>query len=306
MKTEFLHPSQSVAVPGFHESVMTEAVVRLLSPQQGGVYVDVTLGGGGHAEAILKAEKNNFLVGFDRDPFALQMAKVRLAPFSDRTLYINASFGQCREQLKCHGIGRVQGLCADLGINSSQLNDAKRGMSFRQEGPLDMRMDLREGLTARELILHTSEEELASLLFHYGGEWRSRRIACRIKEAVEEDRLHTTLDLRRAVVRAVGPARVGGIDPATRTFQALRIAVNRELEELETLLSLLDQIVGEGGIAVFISFHSLEDRQVKLAFKKRPWETMTKKPLVPTQQEIQRNPRARSAKLRAAHHVPKG
>ena len=177
-------------------------------------------------------------------------------------------------------------------------------MSFRTEGPLDMRMDPDGDETARQLIERVSQDELADLIYTYGEERRSRRVARCIKQALERGELETTLDLRRAVVRAVGPRRVGGIDPATRTFQALRIAVNGELDQLKELLALAARVVAPGGIATFISFHSLEDRLVKRALRERStWRALTKKPVVASAAEQADNPRARSAKLRAAERI---
>jgi 16S rRNA (cytosine1402-N4)-methyltransferase len=177
-------------------------------------------------------------------------------------------------------------------------------MSFRREGPIDMRMDPESGETALELIARVSDEELADVIFHYGDERRSRRIARSIHRAYHDGELETTLDLRRAIVRAVGPARVGGVDPATRTFQALRIAVNREMDELEALLAELPDLVAPGGVAAFISFHSLEDRAVKRTFQaKDTWLPLWKKPRVASDDEASANARARSAKLRAAQRI---
>ena len=193
---------------------------------------------------------------------------------------------------------------ADLGVSSQQLEDAARGMSFRAEGPLDMRMDRSTGDTALELVERLSQEDLAKVIFQFGQERRSRRVARCIKQSLARRELETTRDLRRAVVRAVGPHRIGGIDPATRTFQALRIAVNEEISQLAMLLESLPRIVKPGATVVFISFHSLEDRAVKCAFRDASlWERLSKKPLVPTRDEIDGNPRARSAKLRAARRV---
>jgi 16S rRNA (cytosine1402-N4)-methyltransferase len=208
------------------------------------------------------------------------------------------------EWLEAHDIHAVDTIVADLGVSSPQLEDRERGMSFRLEGPLDMRMDPTTGATARELVERVSQDELADILFHFGEERRSRRVARCIKQALGAGNLETTADLRRAVVRAVGPQRVGGVDPATRTFQALRIAVNQELEELKTLLELAEHKLFAGGVAVLISFHSLEDRLVKRAFLKREvWERLTPRPLVPGEQEQTRNAKARSAKLRAARRA---
>jgi 16S rRNA (cytosine1402-N4)-methyltransferase len=189
-------------------------------------------------------------------------------------------------------------------VSSMQLEDASRGMSFRAEGPLDMRMDTSRGQTARELIDALDDDELANVLYQLGEERRSRRIARCIKQALENGELTTTMDLRRAVVRAVGPARVGGVDPATRTFQALRIAVNAELAELSALIAAAERVVAPGGTLAVISFHSLEDRIVKRALKERAiWQPVTKKPITPGEDEVRENPRARSAKLRAARRV---
>jgi len=286
-----------------HTSVMRDEVVRALAPRAGGVYVDATLGGAGHTAALLEAEPKARIVGVDRDPAAIAAAEERLAPVADRVSLVRGTFSQLRDQLDALGISRVDGVIADLGVSSPQLDDAARGMSFRREGPIDMRMDPDEGETALELIDRLADDELADVIYRYGEERRSRRIARGIKKALAAGELHTTLDLRRAVVRAVGPARVGGVDPATRTFQALRIAVNRELEELELLLALLPDLVAEGGIAAIIAFHSLEDRLVKRAFAGGEWAPLTKKPLSASDEECAQNPRARSAKLRAARHA---
>jgi 16S rRNA (cytosine1402-N4)-methyltransferase len=189
-------------------------------------------------------------------------------------------------------------------VSSPQVDDPSRGMSFRTEGPLDMRMGDLGGETALELIERLDGDELANIIYQYGDERRSRRIARCIMQALGAGELRTTLDLRRAVVRAVGPARIGGVDPATRTFQALRIAVNRELDELSALLANAPGLLAPGGALAIISFHSLEDRLVKRAFLDRAvWQRRTVKPLVPDRAETEQNPRSRSAKLRAAVKV---
>jgi 16S rRNA (cytosine1402-N4)-methyltransferase len=284
-----------------HATVMKDEVVGALAPEDGGVYVDATLGGGGHTEAILEAAAGARVIAFDRDATAVQAASARLAKYGDRVTIVPSRFGAIREELERLGVGQVRGLCADLGVSSPQLDDPERGMSFRREGPIDMRMDTSSGETALELIDRLGDDELANVIYQYGDERRSRRIARSIKRALEQNELGTTLDLRRAIVRAVGPVRVGGVDPATRTFQALRIAVNRELEELESLLAALPDIVAPGGVAAILSFHSLEDRQVKQAFHaKETWETLWKKPLSAGDEERSINLRSRSAKLRAA------
>jgi 16S rRNA (cytosine1402-N4)-methyltransferase len=287
-----------------HVTVMRDEVVRELAVRSGGVYLDMTAGGGGHSEAILAANEEARLFAFDRDPAALAAAAGRLEPFGERARVVRGRFSDLERNLASLGVGQVDGLIADLGVSSPQLDDADRGMSFRKEGPLDMRMDPTSGETARELIERVSQEELADLIFQLGEERRSRRVARCIKQAAESGELGTTGDLRRAIVRATGPRRVGGIDPATRTFQALRLAVNRELDELAHLLDASARVLRPGGIAVFISFHSLEDRLVKRAFLlKGTWQRVTKKPLVASDAEQSENPRSRSAKLRAARRV---
>lgn len=284
-----------------HTTVMKHEVVLALAPVDGGVYVDATLGGGGHTEAILETAPGAKVIAFDRDVVAADAARERLLPFGDRVVVVRSNFGAMREKLAELGIERVSGVCADLGVSSPQLDEADRGMSFRREGPIDMRMDRTSGETALELIDRLDDDELADIIFRYGDERRSRRIARSIKRSLSEGELATTLDLRRAIVRAVGPVRVGGVDPATRTFQALRIAVNSELEELESLLLALGSVLEPGGVAAILSFHSLEDRLVKQAFHDRQaWEPLWKKPRSASEEEQAINLRSRSAKLRAA------
>ena len=292
-------------VEGFHHlTVLRDEVVRALEPRSGGVYVDATVGGGGHAEALLEADPGARLIAFDRDERAVEASRERLARFGERVTIVHGRFGDVAQWLASAELPAVDGLVADLGVSSPQLDDATRGMSFRSEGPLDMRMDTREGETALELIARLEVDELADVIYQLGEERRSRRIARCIHQALEADQLTTTLDLRRAVVRAVGPARIGGVDPATRTFQALRIAVNRELDELTTLLAALPTVIAPGGVAALISFHSLEDRPVKRAFVDRDtWERLSKKPVLASLEEAAANPRSRSAKLRAARRV---
>jgi 16S rRNA (cytosine1402-N4)-methyltransferase len=286
-----------------HTTVMKAEVVRAIEPRAGGVYVDVTLGAGGHTVALLEAEPKARIVALDRDPAAVAAAAEWLVPVADRVVLVRSVFSRLREQLDALGIREVDGVVADLGVSSPQLDDAERGMSFRREGPIDMRMDPEGEQTAFEMVSALSDDELANVIYEYGDERRSRRIARSIKKALAAGELRTTLDLRRAIVRAVGPARVGGVDPATRTFQALRIAVNQELEELAHLLAELPSVLAPGGVAAIVSFHSLEDRLVKRAFLTPGWMPMTKKPSCPTDEEYAQNPRARSAKLRAARRV---
>ena len=283
-----------------HQAVMKREVVAALDPCESGLYLDATLGRGGHALGLLEAGAGK-LVGIDRDEAALRATKRRLQAFSERVTLVHSNFAAVGEALAQVGIECVDGACADLGVSSPQLDDATRGMSFRREGPIDMRMDLSQGETALDLIDQLSDDGLADVLYRFGEEHRSRRIARSIKRAMADGELKTTIDLRRAIVRAVGPVRVGGVDPATRTFQALRIAVNGELDELTTLLETLELLVTPGGVVAILSFHSLEDRIVKRAFNdSAAWEPLWKKPRVASDDETAENPRSRSAKLRAA------
>jgi 16S rRNA (cytosine1402-N4)-methyltransferase len=287
-----------------HQTVMKSDVVLALEPRDGAVYLDVTLGRGGHTLGLLEASDSR-IIALDRDEAALAATKQRLAEYEGRVTFVHSTFALVGEALASLGVTRVDGACADLGVSSPQLDDATRGMSFRREGPIDMRMDLSQGETALELIDRLSDDELADVLYRYGEEHRSRRIARSIKRALADGELHTTLDLRRAIVRAVGPVRIGGVDPATRSFQALRIAVNDELGELSTLLAALAGVVVPGGVVAILSFHSLEDRIVKRAFlDSEAWEPLWKKPRIASDEETAENPRARSAKLRAARRAP--
>jgi len=290
---------------GFHHTaVMLGETMDLLAVNRGGLFVDMTVGAAGHSAAILERSPRATLLAFDRDPSAVGVARERLAHFGDRATVTHASFSEVGAWLDAHGVGAVDGLLADLGVSSPQLEDAGRGMSFRFEGPLDMRMDPTSGETALELIQSMDQDDLADAIYRFGEEHRSRRVARCVKQAADAGELRSTLDLRRAVVRAVGPRRVGGVDPATRTFQALRILVNHEMDELATLLALAERVVKPGGRAVVISFHSLEDRLVKRAFASAAaWERLTKKPVIPGDQELDDNPRSRSAKLRAAQRT---
>lgn len=293
------------ATPMQHAPVLLRETIAQLAPRSGGVYVDVTLGRGGHAEAILEASApDGRLIGIDRDPRALEETAPRLARFGARATLVHAAFADLRAVLEEEGTPQVDGLLADLGVSSPQLDDPGRGFSFRAEGPLDMRMDPSRGETAAELIAHTDERSLADLIYRLGEERRSRPIARAIKRAEGEGRMSTTGDLRAAVVSVMGPRRQGGIDPATRTFQALRLAVNGELEQLDALLEAIPDVLADGGVAAIISFHSLEDRAVKRAFRGDDrLAPITKKPIVAAEDEERSNPRSRSAKLRAARRL---
>lgn len=288
-----------------HKTVLLEETLRAVAPRSGGVYADATLGFGGHTEGLLQASSpDGVVVGLDRDEIALASAKERLAPFGERVSFVHARFSELREVLTAQGHERVDGIIADVGVSSPQLDEAERGFSFARVGPLDMRMDASSGETVLELIGRLDEEELANVIFKYGEERKSRSIARSIKRAYDDGQLVTTEDLRRAIVRAVGPRRAGGVDPATRTFQGLRIAVNHEIDELEALVASLPDLLVDGGVAAIISFHSLEDRVVKHAFRDDArFEPLTKKPVIAGEEESAANPRSRSAKLRAARRV---
>jgi 16S rRNA (cytosine1402-N4)-methyltransferase len=284
--------------------VLLDEVVAHLAPRDGGLYADVTLGRGGHAEAILDASSpGGRLIAFDRDPTAIEASRERLARFGDRVELHQTALSALKTAL---GGRLLDGLVADLGVSSPQLDDAARGMSFRAEGPLDMRMGDDVDATAWQLVRDLREAELADVIYEYGEERASRPIARAIKRAIERGEMETTLHLAAAVHRVLGPARYGRIDPATRTFQALRIAVNDELGELDRLLAALPDVLADGGVAAVISFHSLEDRRVKHALRDcDALEALTKKPIEASETESQENPRARSAKLRVARRVPR-
>lgn len=288
-----------------HLTVLREETVDALEPKSGGVYADVTLGGGGHTELLLeKSAPEGRVIGVDRDERALAAARERLSRFGERATLVKGEAGALPQVLESLGITYVDGVMADLGVSSPQLDDAGRGFSFRFSGPLDMRMDPTRGVTAKGLCERLDETELANVIFQYGDERKSRPIARSIKRAIDENALETTDDLRAAIHRVIRPKHGQRIDPATRTFQALRIAVNDELGQLGALLACLPDVLADGGIASIISFHSLEDRLVKNAFRDDPrMERLTKKPVIASDDEAARNPRARSAKLRAARRV---
>lgn len=280
---------------------MVAEVVDLLATRGSGTgrrVADMTVGAGGHAAALLDAGVGR-LVGVDRDPAALRIARERLAGYGDRFSAVQRRFSQVGE---AEAMGPLHGVLFDLGVSSMQLDEPGRGFGYRSDGPLDMRMG--EGATtAADLVNDLPEVELADLLFELGQERRSRRIARAIARARERARIETTDQLAGVVVGAVG-RRPGGPHPARRTFQALRIAVNRELEELAASLPRAVGLLEPGGRVVVISYHSLEDGIVKRAFRDDDrLEVLTKKPLRPSEEETAGNPRARSAKLRAAERV---
>lgn len=281
-----------------HVPVLPQAVVEGLNIQPGGLYLDATVGGGGHSRLILSMDPSIQLVAVDQDEAAIAAARANLSEFGDRVTYWRGNFSGFDPQGK-----GFDGILADLGVSSAQFDIPERGFSFRHEAPLDMRMDQRQALTAATIINHWDETDLANLIYTYGEERLSRRIARKI---VDQRPFHTTTALADAISYCVPRKyRYGRIHPATRTFQALRIAVNHELEVLETLLQKAPAWLAPGGRLAIISFHSLEDRMVKHALKQSPdLKVITKKPITASEEELESNPRSRSAKLRVAEKLP--
>jgi len=294
-----------------HQPVLREEVLRLLRPTGRRVLLDCTVGLGGHAEAMLEsAGPEALLIGTDVDEGNLRLARQRLARFGGQVRLFLANFTQLPAVLAEAGAPKADLLLADLGISSNQLDDPGRGLSFMVDGPLDMRLDPSGPRTAADLLADLSERELADVIYAYGEERYSRRIARAIVAARASEPVLRTTQLAR-IVQAAYPAPAKrsrkGVHPATRTFQALRIAVNDELANLERLLELVPELLAPRGRAGVISFHSLEDRRVKQAFArldKAGWaQVLTKKPLTPTAQEIEKNLRSRSAKLRVIEKI---
>ncbi len=284
----------STAQPFFHVPVLSQQVLEELQVKDGGRYLDATVGGAGHSELILKAAQNVELVALDQDLQALAAAKERLQGWGDRVSFIHTNFSRYEP-----GALKFDGILADIGVSSTQLDQAQRGFSFRAEAPLDMRMDSTQSLTAEEIVNYWDEKAIADTIYEYGEERLSRRIARRI---VDKRPFSTTTELAWEVAGAYpAKARHGRIHPATRTFQALRIAVNGELDVLKELLSKAPDWLNPGGRLAIISFHSLEDRIVKYAYRgDERLQIVTKKPLVATDEEVAGNARSRSAKLRVA------
>lgn len=283
-----------------HVPVLATEVLTWLTPQPGETWVDATTGGGGHTKLLAEGVGNaGRVIALDRDESMLVAAKQRLAGLP--VTFVQASFDQIDSVLANRGWKSVDGVLADLGVCSDQLDDPARGLSFQQPGPLDMRLDPTHGETAAHLLARLNERDLADLIYRYGEERFSRRIARKIVEARQTSPLRTTQELAELVRRCVPRERGRNLDPATRTFQALRIAVNDELTVLENFLQKLPACLRTGGRAGLISFHSLEDRLVKRAFQnKEVWDVQTRKPVMASDEECARNPRARSAKLRVA------
>ena len=307
-----------------HRPVLLGGTIEFLAPQRGGLFVDCTLGLGGHSEAILESSEATRVIGLDLDPEALHYASERLAKFGSRFRAVAANFKEIQAVLAKLGEPDAQGVLVDLGVSSLQFDSPERGFSFRWEAPLDMRMNPASGVeTAAELLERLPEAEIARVLFEYGEERRSRRIARWIVEKREQGvPITTTRALADLVQRAVGHSKGKGIHPATRTFQALRIAVNRELEGLDHYVGTAIDLLKPDGRFVAISFHSLEDRIIKQELRRlsgycqcpprvpvcscgarKVVEILTKRPVVPNDKEVEENPRARSAKLRACRKL---
>lgn len=309
-----------------HRTVMRRETLAWLAVRPGGRYIDGTLGGGGHAEAILRAGgPGTRLLGLDRDDAALARARDRLSPFGDQVVAVHANFADMARVAAAHGFDAVDGIVLDLGVSSFQLDEAHRGFSFQQDGPLDMRMDTSRGETAADLLRRLGDDwrGLAELLRMWGEEPQAARVAKAIVEAGRRAPLETTLQLSEIVERALGGRRGAPRHPATRTFQALRIAVNGELDAVARGVEAGLGLLAEGGRMAILTFHSVEDRIVKQAFAAHAgrWEALqqggerwvgslpavralTRKPVVPEEDETRENPRARSAKLRIVERVP--
>jgi 16S rRNA (cytosine1402-N4)-methyltransferase len=307
-----------------HVPVLLREVLEALRPERGGVYVDATLGLGGHAEAILASGEGVRLVGIDRDPDALAFSRERLVRFGDRFVAVEGRHEELALHLDRLGLPEVDGVLADLGVSSMQLDRAERGFSFMKDGPLDMRMGP-SGPTAADLVAERTAEELAKIFFEYGEEPRSRAVARAIVQARETTPIRTTGELRTLVARAIGGRREEGRDPATRVFQALRIATNRELVELGRFLDDAIARLSLGARLAVLSYHSLEDRIVKdtlrersagcscppsfpvcVCSRRRVLALVTKKPVRPTPEEVFENRRARSARMRVAERIVPG
>jgi 16S rRNA (cytosine1402-N4)-methyltransferase len=286
-----------------HEPVMTAEVLSFLRPSQGGVFVDCTLGLGGHAAVLLGAGASQ-LIGVDRDEAALALARESLAPWADRVEFVHADYRELSGLLDARGIATVAAVVVDLGVSSLQLEAEGRGFSFQRDDPLDMRMDRSRGPTVADLIRGASEAELADVIFQFGEERHSRRVARAIVAAWDAGTVRTTRELADVVRRAIPRRGWARIDPATRTFQALRIWTNAELDGLDRFLGEAAGRLQAGGRMAVISFHSLEDRIVKHTFRSLlqsgdgAFAVLTKKPVVPGEAELARNSRSRSAKLR--------
>lgn len=310
-------------MPKYHEPVLREEVFQYLNVKEEGIIVDGTLGDGGHSELLLQETGPRLRVlGIDRDKSALARARKRLAAFEDRITLVHGNFSDLGNILKDAGIGKIDGLLLDLGVSSPQLDNARRGFSFLRDGPLDMRMDQTDETTAAGLLEKLSNDELESIIKNYGEERFYKRVVRAIRKAQAKHPILSTLQLSKILSSAVHFSRPAKIHPATRTFQALRLAVNRELTHLKSALRDSIGVLNAGARIVVISFHSLEDRIVKTFFReeekgcicpprfpqcvcgrKSTLKIITRRPVLPGQEEMARNPRASSAKMRVAERV---
>ena len=305
-----------------HESVLEGEVIQNFNLLEGSLIVDGTLGDGGHAELLLKNTTSVRVLGIDRDMRAIERAEKRLAPFRDRITLVHGNFGDIKTILKKANVMNVDGLLLDLGVSSPQLDSPNRGFSFMRNGPLDMRMDSSQKITAADLLIELPDEKLVSVIKEYGEERFSKRIVRAIRQAQKQSAIKTTLQLSNIISSVIHASRQTKIHPATRTFQALRIAVNGELEHIKKALRDSVDILQESARVIVISFHSLEDRIVKNFFKteekgcvcppkipicscghKQRLKIITRKPIIPAVEEVRRNSRASSAKLRVAERV---
>ncbi|MBC8371193.1 MAG: 16S rRNA (cytosine(1402)-N(4))-methyltransferase RsmH [Planctomycetes bacterium] len=285
-----------------HLPVLLTESVNALKAERGGVFVDATLGGGGHTEKILQAHPDNVVIGIDRDAQAISRTKKRLAEYGDRVTYVHAPFSSIESVVNEYANGQVDGILADLGVSSDQIEDRERGFSFMQDGPLDMRMDATmQKSSAASLLAEASEDEIEGWLREYGEERFARKIANAIVKQRRFGQLLRTTQLADLVERTVSRG-MGGHHPATRTFQAIRIAVNRELDEASMLLECAPRLLAVGGRLAVISFHSLEDRLVKNSFRNEArsvdFANVYKKGILPGVDEVRSNSRSRSARLR--------
>jgi len=305
-----------------HESVLEGEVIQNFNLLEGSLIVDGTLGDGGHAELLLKNTTSVRVLGIDRDLRAIERAEKRLAPFRDRITLVHGNFGDIKTILKKANVMNVDGLLLDLGVSSPQLDSPNRGFSFMRNGPLDMRMDSSQKITAADLLIELPDEKLVSVIKEYGEERFSKRIVRAIRQAQKQSAIKTTLQLSNIISSVIHASRQTKIHPATRTFQALRIAVNGELEHIKKALRDSVDILQESARVIVISFHSLEDRIVKNFFKteekgcvcppkipicscghKQRLKIITRKPIIPAVEEVRLNSRASSAKLRVAERV---
>lgn len=307
-----------------HVSVLLDECIDNLNIKPDGVYVDCTMGGAGHSKEIVKRlSKDGLFIGFDQDINAINTAKERLSEYSDRVKFVHSNFQNLKNELEKIGVYKVDGVLADLGVSSHQLDEADRGFSYMQDAPLDMRMDIRCSFSAYDVVNTYSEAELSKIIKDYGEDNWAKRIAKFIVEGRKEKNIETTGELVEIIKKAIPKkARIDGPHPAKRTFQAIRIEVNNELGVITEMIDDAASIMNDGGRICIITFHSLEDRIVKNAFrdlatdcicpphipicqcdKEALVKVITRKPILPTDKEIEENPRSRSAKLRVAERI---